>query len=176
MHYPRLGTSGLQVSPVCLGAMTFGREADEATSFALMDYFVEQGFNFLDTANVYSNGGSERVVGRWMKQRKNRPEIVLATKVFGQMGDAANQGGLSRIHIQMALEDSLRRLQTDVIDIYQIHRWDLEVPPQETLEALHDWVRQGKVRYIACSNLSGWQLAQYLSLSDAFLYSRFVSI
>ncbi len=176
MQYKRFGTSGLQVSSVCLGTMTFGRETDEATSFALMDYFVERGFNFLDTANVYSTGASESVVGRWMKQRKNRRQIVLATKVFGQMGEGPNQGSLSRIHIQMALEDSLRRLQTDVIDIYQIHRWDFEVPPQETLETLHDSVRQGKVRYIACSNLSGWQLAQYLALSDAFLYSRFVGI
>ncbi len=176
MDYKQLGKSGLKVSPVCLGTMTFGREADETTSFAIMDYFVEQGFNFLDTADVYSKGGSEGVVGRWMKEKQNRRNVVLATKVFGKMSSEPNEGGLSRIHIQMGVEDSLRRLQTDVIDIYQIHRWDVEVPAEETMEALNDLVRHGKVRYLACSNLSGWQLAQYLSVSDAHLYSRFISI
>ena len=176
MEYRNLGKSGVKVSPVCLGAMTFGREADEATSFAIMDYFVEQGFNFLDTANGYSAGGSEQVVGRWMKDRQNRRSVVVATKVFSKMGPGPNEGGLSRIHIQMAVEDSLRRLQTDVIDIYQIHRWDFGTPPEETLEALNDLVRQGKIRYMACSNLSGWQLAQYLYLADAHLYSRFISL
>ena len=176
MGYRRLGRSGLKVSSVCLGAMTFGREADEATSFSIMDYFVEQGYNFLDTADVYSTGGSETVVGKWLKARGNRNDIVLATKVFGKMGPGANQGGLSRLHIQQAVEDSLRRLQTEVIDIYQIHRWDPETPPAETLEALSDLVRQGKVRYIACSNLTGWQLAGYLSLADINGWSRFVCI
>jgi aryl-alcohol dehydrogenase-like predicted oxidoreductase len=156
--------------------MTFGREADEAMSFAIMDYFVEQGFNFLDTADGYSTGGSEEVVGRWMKERKNRHNLVIATKVFATMGPGPNDKGLSRLHIQRAVEDSLRRLQTEVIDIYQIHRWDFGTPPEETLEALNDLVRQGKVRYLACSNLSGWQLAQYLYLADAHLHSRFVSL
>lgn len=176
MEYKNLGKSGLKVSPVCLGAMTFGREADEETSFAIMDHFVEQGFNFLDTADVYSTGGSESVIGRWMKERKNRTHIVLATKVYGKMGPGPNDGGLSRIHIQRAVKGSLQRLQTDVIDLYQIHRWDPGTPVAETLEALSDLVRQGTVRYIACSNLNGWQLAQYLFLSDSHLYSRFVSI
>ncbi|NKB69077.1 MAG: aldo/keto reductase [Candidatus Latescibacteria bacterium] len=176
MEYRNLGKTGVKVSPVCLGTMTLGREADEAESFAMMDYFVEQGFNFLDTADGYSAGGSEEVVGRWMQERQNRRDLVVATKVFATMGPGPNDKGLSRLHIQMAVEDSLRRLQTDVIDIYQIHRWDFDTPPQETLEALNDLVRQGKVRYIACSNLSGWQLAQYLYLADAHLYSRFVSL
>lgn len=175
MNYRNLGKSGLKVSPVCLGTMTFGREADEKASFAIMDYFVEQGFNFLDTADVYSAGVSEGILGRWMKERQNRRNVVLATKVFGAMSPEPNDKGLSRIHIQMGVEDSLRRLQTDVIDIYQIHRWDVGVPPEETMEALNDLVRHGKVRYISCSNLSGWQLAQYLAISDAHLYSRFTS-
>jgi aryl-alcohol dehydrogenase-like predicted oxidoreductase len=176
MEYRNLGKSGVKVSPVCLGTMTFGREADEATSFAIMDYFVEHGFNFLDTADGYSTGGSEEVVGRWMKERQNRRNIVIATKVFATMGPGPNDKGLSRLHIQRAVEDSLRRLQTEVIDIYQIHRWDFGTPPEETLEALNDLMRQGKVRYLACSNLSGWQLAQYLYLADAHLHSRFVSL
>ena len=176
MEYRNLGKTGVKVSPVCLGTMTFGREADEATSFAMMDYFVEQGYNFLDTADGYSTGGSEEVVGRWIKARQNRRDLVVATKVFATMGPGPNDKGLSRLHIQLAVEDSLRRLQTEVIDIYQIHRWDYGTPPEETLEALNDLVRQGKVRYLACSNLSGWQLAQYLYLADAHLQSRFVSL
>ena len=176
MNYKTLGKCGLKVSPVCLGTMTFGREADEETSFILMDYFVEQGYNFLDSADAYSRGGSEEVVGRWIRARRNRQEVVLATKVFGSMGSGPNDAGLSRIHIVAAVEDSLRRLQTDRIDLYQIHRWDPHVPPAETLEALNDLVRQGKVCYIACSNLSGWQLAQYLCLADTRLLDRFVSI
>ena len=176
MNYKTLGKCGLKVSPVCLGTMTFGREADEETSFTIMDYFVEQGYNFLDSADAYSRGGSEEVVGRWIRARGNRQEVVLATKVFGSMGSGPNDGGLSRIHIIAAVEDTLRRLQTDRIDLYQIHRWDRHVPPAETLEALNDLVRHGKVCYIACSNLSGWQLAQYLYLADTHLLDRFVSI
>lgn len=176
MEYRKLGKSGVKVSPVCLGTMTFGREADEAESFAIMDYFVEQGFNFLDTADGYSAGAAEEIVGRWMKERQNRRDLVVTSKVFATMGPGPNEKGLSRLHIQMAVEDSLRRLQTEVIDIYQVHRWDFDTPPEETLEALNDLVRQGKVRYLACSNLKGWQLAQYLYLADAHLQSRFVSL
>ena len=176
MEYKRLGKTGMKVSPVCLGTMTFGREADEKTSFAIMDYFVENGYNFLDTANAYSNGGSEIVVGKWLAERKNRNSIVLATKVYGEMGPGPNEGGLSRLHIQMAVEESLKRLKTDVIDLYQIHRWDPDVTPEETLDALDDLIRNGKVRYIACSNLSAWQLAQFLYLADLHGLSRFVSI
>lgn len=176
MKYKRLGKSGLKVSPVCLGTMTFDREADVKTSFAIMDYFTEQGFNFIDTADAYSMGASESVVGQWLKERKKRNDIVLATKVYGQMGDGPNEGGLSRIHIQQAVEDSLRRLDTDVIDIYQIHRWDPDSPVEETIVALNDLIRQGKIRYVGCSNLSGWQLAQFLYLSDTLLADRFICI
>jgi len=176
MDIVRLGKSGLQVSRICLGTMTFGAGADEATSFQLMDRFVEQGGTFLDTANVYTTGVSEEIVGRWIKERGVRDQVVLATKVYGAMSDRPNDRGLSRIHIQRSVEASLRRLQTDVIDLYQIHRWCLESEPEETLEALNDLVRQGKVRYIGCSNLKAWHLARYLTLAAERRWSRFVSI
>jgi aryl-alcohol dehydrogenase-like predicted oxidoreductase len=174
--YKNLGKSGVKVSPVCLGTMTFDREADQDESFRIMDYFVEQGYNFLDTANAYSLGKSEAVVGRWMKERANRQGLVIATKVYGKMGEGPNEGGLSRLHILQAVEDSLRRLQTDFVDLYQIHRWDPTVPPEETLAALDDLVRQGKVRYIGCSNLKAWHLGLFLNLADTRLLSRFVCI
>ena len=176
MDWVRLGRSGLKVSRICLGTMTFGREADEETSFKLMDRYVELGGNFIDTADMYSVGGSEETVGRWMRQRGIRDDIVLATKVYGAMGPKPNDGGLSRLHVQRAVEASLRRLQTDVIDLYQIHRWDPEAPVEETLGALNDLVRQGKVRYIGCSNLAAWQLSKYLHLADRHHWPRFVSI
>jgi aryl-alcohol dehydrogenase-like predicted oxidoreductase len=156
--------------------MTFGRESDEETSFAIMDTFVERGFTFIDTANAYSRGGSETVVGKWLKERRNRQDVVIATKVYGRMGEGPNEAGLARIHIHQAVEASLRRLQTDVIDLYQIHRWDPTVPPEETAGALNDLVRQGKVRYIGCSNLAAWQIAKYLQIADRRHYSRFVSL
>jgi aryl-alcohol dehydrogenase-like predicted oxidoreductase len=176
MSFVNLGASGLKVSDVCLGTMTFGRETDEKESFAIMDYFVEGGRNFLDTANAYSVGKTEEVVGRWLKARGNRDQIVLATKVYGVMGDGPNDRGLSRIHIHQAIEASLRRLGTDVIDLYQIHRWDPDVPAYETLRALDDLVRQGKVRYIGCSNVTAWQLARFLQIADHDHLSRFVSL
>ncbi|MBC7235247.1 MAG: aldo/keto reductase [Chloroflexi bacterium] len=176
MQYVRLGRSGLKVSKICLGTMTFGREADEEMSFRLMDRFMELGGNFLDTADQYSMGGSEEIVGRWIKKRGVRDQIVLATKVYTDMGPGPNDGGLSRIHILKGVEDSLRRLQTDVIDLYQIHRWDTNAPPEETAETLNDLVRQGKVRYIGCSNLKGWHLAKFLQLSKENGWSRFISI
>src|SRR5450756_2259252 len=120
MEYRRLGSAGLRVSRVCLGTMTMGREADEATSFAILDRFHEEGGSFLDTANAYGRGTSEGVVGRWLKARGLREQMVVATKVYGAMGDGPNESGLSRLHIMRAVEDSLRRLQTDVIDLYQI--------------------------------------------------------
>jgi aryl-alcohol dehydrogenase-like predicted oxidoreductase len=156
--------------------MTFGAGADEATSFDLMDRFTELGGTFLDTANVYNGGRSEEIVGRWIKERGVRDRVVLATKVYGATGTGPNEAGLSRLHIHRAVEASLRRLQTDVIDLYQIHRWDFEAPPEETLEALNDLVRQGKVRYIGCSNLKGWHLTRYLALAEQHHWSRFVSI
>jgi aryl-alcohol dehydrogenase (NADP+) len=130
----------------------------------------------LDTANVYNGGVSEEIVGKWMKERGNRDRVVLATKVYGATGPGPNERGLSLINIQRAVEASLERLQTDVIDLYQIHRWDFDAPPEETLEALNDLVRQGKVRYIACSNLKAWQINTFLRLSEQHHWSRFVSI
>ena len=176
MDYVRFGRSGLKVARVCMGTMTFGREADERTSFRLLDRYLELGGNFLDTADVYSRGGSEEVVGRWLQQRGVRDGFVLATKVYGTMGPGPNDGGLSRRHIQKAVEASLGRLQTDVIDVYQIHRWDPDVPIEETLEVLNDLVRQGKVRYISSSNLSAWQLSRYLHVADLNHWSRFIGI
>jgi aryl-alcohol dehydrogenase-like predicted oxidoreductase len=176
MDYLRLGRSGIKVSRICLGTMTFSREADEETSFKIMDRYVELGGNFLDTADAYSAGKSEEVVGRWLKQRGIRDNIILATKVYGAMGKRPNDRGLSRLHILHALEASLRRLQTDVIDLYQIHRWDPEAPPEETLETLNDLVREGKVHYIGCSNLAAWQLSKYLRIADQRVWARFISI
>jgi aryl-alcohol dehydrogenase-like predicted oxidoreductase len=176
MEIVRLGKAGLKVSRICLGTMTFGSGADEGTSFHLMDRFVERGGTFLDTADQYGAGVSEEIVGRWIAARGNRDQIVLATKVFTQMGPGPNDGGLSRIHIQRGVEDSLRRLQTDVIDLYQVHRWDYASPPEETMEALNDLVRQGKVRYIGCSNLKAWHLAKYLGLAKDHGWSRFICL
>jgi aryl-alcohol dehydrogenase-like predicted oxidoreductase len=166
----------MKVSRICLGTMTFSREADEATSFAIMDAFVEAGGNFLDTANAYSHGASEATVGAWMADRGNRQDVIVATKVYGRMGDGPNDAGLSRLHILRAVEGSLRRLRTDAIDLYQIHRWDPETPPAETLRALDDLVRRGKVRYIGCSNLRAFQIDYFLRYADENLLSRFVSL
>jgi aryl-alcohol dehydrogenase-like predicted oxidoreductase len=176
MEHVRLGRSGLKVARVCLGTMTFGREADEQASFQLMDRYVELGGNFFDTADMYSAGVSEEVVGRWLKQRGVRQKIVLATKVYNTMGPGPNDGGLSRLHIQQGVQASLKRLQTDVIDLYQIHRWDPDAPLEETIEALNDLVRQGYVRYIGCSNLAAWHLAKALHISRENRWSRFISI
>ncbi|MFW5741704.1 MAG: aldo/keto reductase [Spirochaetota bacterium] len=176
MHVLRLGSSGLKVSEICLGTMTFSREADEKTSFAIMDYYRERGGFFLDTANIYSDGASEQTVGRWIKDRGVRSSVILATKVYGRMGPGPNDEGLSRYHITTEVENSLRRLQTDVIDLYQIHRWHTGSRIDETARALDDLVRAGKVRYIGCSNLRGYQLASYLNYMDSHLLSRFVSL
>ncbi|TEU17730.1 MAG: aldo/keto reductase [Anaerolineales bacterium] len=176
MEYVKLGRSGLKVSSVCLGTMTFGREADVETSFKIMDRYVEMGGSFFDTADVYSAGVAEEVVGRWLKQRGTREGIVLATKVYGVTGPGPNDGGLSRIHIQRAVEASLKRLQVEVIDLYQVHRWDPDVPVEETMRALDDLVRQGKVRYLGCSNLAAWQLCKFLRVSERNHWASFVSI
>jgi aryl-alcohol dehydrogenase-like predicted oxidoreductase len=176
MEYVRLGHSGLKVASVCLGTLTFGRETDEDRSFQLMDRYLELGGNFLDTADGYSTGGSETIIGHWLKDRGVRDSIVLATKVYWVMGPGPNDRGLSRLHIQQAVEASLRRLQTDVIDLYQVHQWDPDVPIEETMETLNDLVRQGKVRYVGCSNLTAWQLCNFLQASERNHWSRFVSI
>jgi len=176
MELVNLGRTGLKVSKICLGTMTFGPIADERTSGQIMDRFVELGGNFLDTADAYTTGLSEEIVGRWIKARGLRNQIILATKVYGVMGPGPNEGYLSRYHIMQACDASLKRLQTDVIDLYQIHRWDPETDPEETLEALNDLVRQGKVRYLGCSNLKAWQLAKFLQIADRRNWTRFVCL
>jgi aryl-alcohol dehydrogenase-like predicted oxidoreductase len=159
-----LGQTGLKVSELCLGAMTFGRESTEPDSFAMLDRFVEVGGNFIDTADVYSRGISETIVGRWLKG-KNRDNIIIATKVRFPMGDDPNEVGLSRKHIIAGVEASLRRLDTDYIDVYQVHCWDSGTPLEETLSTLDTLVKSGKVRYLGASNYSGWQLQKAIDLS-----------
>src|SRR6266446_2323184 len=156
MNYRYLGKTGLRVSELCLGAMTFGRqnEATEKESFAMMDRFVSMGGNFIDTANVYGTGISEEIVGRWLKER-NRDDLVIATKARFPMGEGPNDVGLSRKHVLSAVNASLRRLQTDYIDLYQVHCWDPKTPLEETLSTLNDLVRKGAVRYIGASNFGG---------------------
>ena len=171
MRVKRMGRTGLKVSELCLGCMTFGGQCDEQASFAIMDRAVEAGCNFFDTANVYTEGRSEQIVGKWLKGR--RDSIVLATKVRGPVGKGPNEGGLSRKHIMQAVEDSLRRFQTDYIDLYQVHSVDPETPLEETLRALDDLVRQGKVRYLGCSNFAAWQLCKALWVSDVRDLARF---
>lgn len=159
-----LGNSGLKVTQLCLGTMTFGNQADEKTAFAIMDRAREGGINFFDTADGYPLGGSpamrgqtEHIVGKWLKGRRH--DVVLATKCFATMGSGPNDGGLSRKHIMSAIEDSLRRLGTDYIDLYQAHQYDPTVPVEETLRTFDDLVHQGKVRYIGVSNWRTWHLA-----------------
>ncbi|MCS6845888.1 MAG: aldo/keto reductase [Caldilineales bacterium] len=183
MEYRKLGRTGLKVSELCLGTMQFGWTADEATSWAIMDAFVEAGGNFIDTADIYSRwapgnpgGVSEEIIGRWMKARGNRRQIVLATKVRGVMWPGPNGEGLSRAHIMAAVEDSLRRLQTDTIDLYQTHWFDADTPIDETLTALDDLVRQGKVRYIGASNYPAWRLMKALWTSDKLGLARYDSL
>jgi aryl-alcohol dehydrogenase-like predicted oxidoreductase len=183
MHYRRLGRSGLKVSALCLGTHTFGHTTEEAIAFAVMDAFVEAGGNFIDTADIYSNwvaghqgGEAETVIGRWLHARGNRQQVVLATKARGRMWSGPNGEGLSRGHLLRACDDSLRRLQTDYLDLYQIH-WDDEgTPLAETLEALTDLVRMGKVRYLGCSNITAWRLALALGVSERRHLAHYVSL
>lgn len=163
MNYRFMGKTGLRVTELCLGAMTFGREADEDTSFRILDRFVEAGGNFIDTADVYTRGASEEIVGRWLKG-KSRDSLVIATKVRFPMGEGPNEVGLSRKHILAGVEASLRRLGTDYIDLYQVHCWDRATPLEETLSTLDNLVRSGKVRYVGASNFSGWQLQKAIDL------------
>jgi aryl-alcohol dehydrogenase-like predicted oxidoreductase len=175
MKYRYMGKTGLKVTDLCLGAMTFGRETTEEDSHAIMDHFVEEGGNFIDTANVYTRGVSEEIVGRWMKS-KPRYDLVIATKVRFPMGDGPNDVGLSRKHILQSVEDSLRRLQTDYIDLYQVHCWDRGTPLEETLSTLHGLVQSGKVRYIGASNYNGWQLQKALDLSNRMGWEPFTCL
>lgn len=184
MEYRRLGRTGLKVSAICLGTMQFGWTAVKEASFAVMDTAVSQGINFFDTADVYSNwaqdnpgGVSEQIIGEWLTGRRiPRDQIIIATKVRGEMGSGPNDQGLSRHHILHAVEASLRRLQTDYIDLYQMHWYDEETPLDETLRALDDLVRAGKVRYVGCSNYPAWLLMKSLWVSDVQRLVRFDSL
>ena len=183
MNYKRLGRTGLKVSELCLGTMQFGWTVNLNRSFEIMDEFFEAGGNFIDTADIYSRwvegnpgGVSEEYIGKWMRSRTNREQVVLATKVCGPMWDGPNGEGLSRVHIIRACEDSLRRLQTDYIDLYQTHWYDNETSIEETMAALDTLVQQGKVRYTGCSNHPAWRLMHALWVSDKHDWVRYDSI
>lgn len=184
MEYKRLGRTGLKVSTICLGTMQFGWTTDEAEAHVILSAAVELGCNFIDTADIYSRwvegnpgGVSETMLGNWLRAgHVQRDQIVLATKVRGQMGSGPNDQGLSRGHILQSVEASLRRLQTDYIDLYQVHWPDEETPLEETLTALNDVVRAGKVRYLGCSNYPAWLLTKALWISDVRQLARFDSL
>jgi aryl-alcohol dehydrogenase-like predicted oxidoreductase len=184
MEYRRLGRTGLKVSTICLGTMQFGWSTDEAAAHRIMSRAVELGCNFLDTADVYSRwvegnpgGVSETIIGNWLKRADvRREDLIIATKVRGKMSDDVNDQGLSRHHILNAVEKSLRRLQLDYIDLYQMHAYDAETPQEETLRALDDLVRQGKVRYVGVSNYPAWRLTKALWISNAKNLVRFDSL
>ncbi|MDO8677026.1 MAG: aldo/keto reductase [Acidobacteriota bacterium] len=182
MDYVRLGTTGLRVSRLCLGTMTYGTPnwrpwvLDEATSRPFIKRALELGINFFDTADMYSRGVSEEVVGRALKDFARREEVVLATKVFYPVVDHSNGKGLSRKHIMEAIDGSLRRLGTDYVDLYQIHRFDPHTPIEETLEALHDVVKAGKAIYLGASSMYAWQFANMLATQRLHGWTRFVSM
>lgn len=172
MEYSRLGNSGLKVSEICLGTMTFGHGTDEAESERMVHLALDTGVNFFDTANSYGEGRSEVLLGRALKGR--RRDAIIATKFFNPMGTGPNDSGMSRVHIMQAIDDSLKRLQMDYVDIYYIHHVDTQTPLDEMLRALDDLVRQGKVRYTACSNYQAWRLSEALWISDMHDLARFV--
>ena len=175
MNTRRLGRSGLKVSEICLGAwINFGDHIEDAQTFAVLDAAVEAGIDFFDTADVYAAGKAEEVMGRWMKD-KDRRAITVATKCRGQMWDGPNGQGASRKHIMDACDDSLRRLQTDYIDLYQIHWMDRETPLEETMRALDDLVRAGKVRYIGCSNFDSEMIGEAARISEQYNLHKFIS-
>ena len=183
MQYVNLGRSGVKVSRVCLGTMTYGSSGwrpwvlDEDASRPLIKQALEAGINFFDTADMYSLGASEEVLGRALKNfGPGREQLVIATKVFYPMGEGPNDRGLSRKHIMTAIDASLRRLGTDYVDVYQIHRFDSETPIEETLEALHDVVRAGKARYLGASSMPAWQFAKLLYSADAHGWTRFITM
>ncbi len=176
MDYRPLGRTGVQVSPLCLGCLNFGGKADAETSWRIIDRAIDAGINFLDTANVYGRGRSEEVTGEALRRNGQRDRMVLATKVHGAMEDKdPNMRGNSRRHLIAQCEASLRRLQTDYIDLYQIHRPQAEVPIDETLRALDDLVRSGKVRYIGTSSFAAWELMESLGVSRELGLNRFVT-
>jgi len=182
MDYVRLGNTGLKVSRLCLGCMTYGSPKwrpwvlDEEQSLPFFKAAIEKGINFFDTADVYSQGESERVTGKALKEYAKRHEVVIATKVNGPMGADPNNRGLSRKHILDSIDRSLHRLGVDYVDLYQIHRFDYETPIEETLEALNDVVRAGKARYIGASSMYAWQFAKMLSTSEKHGWTKFVSM
>ena len=181
MEYTRLGHSGMKVSRICLGCMSFGSAFNwmvpQEASFGIVRKALDLGINFFDTANVYSNGESEQILGRALKHfGVKREEVVIATKVFGPMGQGPNDRGLSRKHIMHSIDESLRRLGMDYVDLYQIHRFDLETPLEETLEALNDVVKAGKVRYLGASSMPAYQFAKMLYRADQLRLTRFISM
>ncbi|CAN7427688.1 aldo/keto reductase [Rhizobium rhizogenes] len=184
MEYVKFGKTGLEVSRICLGCMTYGApdkgthawSLKEEESRPLLRQAIEAGINFLDTANTYSNGSSEEIVGRAIKDFSRREDIVLATKVFNRMRPGPNGAGLSRKAIFDEIDNSLRRLGTDYVDLYQIHRWDYTTPIEETLEALHDVVKAGKARYIGASSMYAWQFAKAIYTSRLNGWTEFVSM
>ncbi len=173
MDYRLLGRTGVRVSPLCLGTMNFGGVTNEEDSIRIIHAALDAGINFVDTANVYNQGQSEVVVGKALCDRRDR--VVLATKVHGKAGEGPNDEGNSRLHILKACDDSLRRLQTDYIDLYQVHRPDMEIPVDETLSALTDLVHAGKVRYIGCSTHPAWLVMEALAVSERLHLARYVS-
>jgi aryl-alcohol dehydrogenase-like predicted oxidoreductase len=184
MEYRILGSTGLKVSELCLGTMQFGWTADEKTSYDVLAAAVEAGINFIDTADIYSRwaegnpgGVAETILGKWLQNGVvQRHQMVIATKVRGRMGDGPNDEGLSRRHVLNAVQESLRRLQTEYIDLYQLHWPDEDTPIEETLRALDDLVRDGRVRYIGCSNFSAWRLMQALWVSERNNLARFICL
>ncbi|MEK3964604.1 aldo/keto reductase [Paenibacillus sp. FSL H7-0323] len=184
MKYTKLGKTGLDVSQLCLGCMSFGVAErwihqwvlDEKQSRVIIKKALDLGINFFDTANVYSDGTSEEIVGRALKDYANRDEIVLATKVFNRMHEGPNGAGLSRKAIMSEIDKSLKRLGTDYVDLYQIHRWDYHTPIEETMEALHDVVKAGKARYIGASAMYAWQFQKALYVAEKNGWTRFVSM
>jgi aryl-alcohol dehydrogenase-like predicted oxidoreductase len=182
MQYVNLGKAGLKVSRICLGCMTYGTSAardwilSEEESRPFIQRALEAGINFFDTADMYSLGASEAILGRAIRDFVPRDEVVIATKVYFPMGDKPNQGGLSRKHIMAAIDASLRRLGMEYVDLYQIHRWDDETPIEETLEALHDVVKAGKALHIGASSMSAWQFARALYIADQHGWTPFVSM
>jgi len=172
----KLGHTDLSVTPLCLGGNVFGWTADERSSFAVLDAYVDGGGNFIDTADTYSVGGSESILGRWMSTRKNRDRVILATKVGSHMGNDPNAHGLSRRYILEEVETSLKRLQSDYIDLYQAHRDDQNTLLDETMAAFHDLVQQGKVRYVGASNYSATRLREALQVRDQHGYVRYETL
>ncbi|MEK1905301.1 MAG: aldo/keto reductase [Pseudomonas sp.] len=183
MNYVRLGNSGLKVSKLCLGCMSYGKGTyhggwtlDDEQSAPFFKRAFEHGINFFDTADAYSEGASELLLGKMVKEFSRREEVVIATKFFGTMGPGQNERGASRKHIVSAVDASLKRLGTDYIDLYQLHRWDYETPFEETAEALNDLVRAGKVLYLGASSMHTWQFAKALSIQERHGFSRFISM